>query len=51
MADEESKRQSAIQDSEKVANKRRFGLFSQPLTNAIGDNGQYKKKIRISFLI
>jgi len=44
-------RTNAITDSEGVANKSRFGLFSQPLSTAIGDDGPYKTKIRTSFVI
>ena len=39
-----------IKDSENSSKKPRFGLFSQPLTTAVGDDGQYKKKIRTNFL-
>jgi|LakMenEpi03Aug12_release.lakeMendotaPanAssembly.Ray.scaffolds.fasta_scaffold3028599_1 hypothetical protein len=39
-------RTTSINDSEAVANKSRFGLFSQPLSTAIGDDGPYKTKIR-----
>jgi hypothetical protein len=33
-------------DSSAVAEKSRFGLFSCPLTNAVGDDGAYKTKLR-----
>jgi hypothetical protein len=49
--DLDSLRTTAILDSEGVANKSRFGLFSQPLSNAIGDDGQYKTKLRKLFFI
>ena len=38
MTDSEVLRQSIIKDSETIATKRRFGLFSQPITNAVGDD-------------
>lgn len=44
-------RNTAIIDSEGVANKSRFGLFSQPLSTAIGDDGPYKTKLRNSYLM
>ena len=34
-------------DTETQAKKQRFGLFSQPPSNALGDDGEYKTKIRI----
>ena len=40
-----------INDSETRTKKARFGLFSQPLTNAVGDDGPYKKKIRTLLFI
>ena len=46
MADQETLRQSILQDSDVVGSKRRFGLFSQPISTAVGDNGAYKKKMR-----
>lgn len=51
MADSETLRQSIIQQSETIGTKRRFGLFSQPITTAVGDNGAYKKKLRNLFFI
>ena len=46
MSDKESIRQKALQDSDFIAEKRRFGLFSQPISTAIGDDGPYKTKFR-----
>lgn len=46
MSDTETLRKSALQDSEQYASKRRFGLFSQPVSTAVGDDGIYKKKVR-----
>lgn len=46
MADKEAMRQTALQDSEAFNEKRRFGLFSHPISTAIGDDGPYKTKLR-----
>ena len=48
MSDKETLRQKALQDSDIIAEKRRFGLFSQPISTAIGDDGPYKTKFRTS---
>ena len=50
MTDQEGLRQTVLQDSDIIASKRRFGLFSHPVSTAIGDNGGYKKKVRTHFL-
>ena len=44
--DKEALRSKALIDSETVAEKSRFGLFSCPLTTAVGDDGPYKTKLR-----
>lgn len=36
-----------VGESEQVAKKMRFGLFSQPLPLALGDDGQYQPKTRM----
>jgi hypothetical protein len=46
MSDIEALRSTILQESDAVANKSRFGLFSQPMTTAVGDDGPYKAKIR-----
>lgn len=38
-----------MQEGEKVSSKSRFGLFSQPMTTAVGDDGAYKVKIRTKY--
>lgn len=40
-------RQSIMLDVEMTGSKRRFGLFSQPPSTAIGDDSPYKQKHRI----
>lgn len=47
MTDKEALRQTALADSEPLGTKQRFGLFSQPISIAIGDDGPYKTKLRI----
>ena len=39
--DKELLRTKAIEDSDVISQKPRFGLFSHPLTTAVGDNGPY----------
>ncbi len=34
-----------------MGTKRRFGLFSQPISTAIGDDGAYKTKLRNLFTL
>ena len=38
-----------MQEADKVGSKSRFGLFSQPMTTAVGDDGAYKTKIRTQY--
>ena len=45
MATEELRR-TILQESDTMTFKQRFGLFSQPISTAIGDEGPYKEKIR-----
>lgn len=51
MTDKEALRQTALADSEPLGTKQRFGLFSQPISIAIGDDGPYKTKLRICNII
>jgi hypothetical protein len=39
-------RGSIIQEADTYGSKRRFGLFSSPISTAICDDGQYKTKLR-----
>lgn len=47
MSDTEALRQSILQQSDDLGTRKRFGLFSQPISTAVGDNGPYLKKRRI----
>jgi hypothetical protein len=47
MSDTEALRQSILQQSDDLGTRKRFGLFSQPISTAVGDNGPYLKKLRI----
>lgn len=49
--DKESLRTKHLSETEGVGDKPRFGLFSQPISTAIGDDGPYKTKLRIFTLI
>ena len=44
MTDKQALRKTALQEADNVGHKRRFGLFSQPISTAIGDDGPYKTK-------
>lgn len=44
MADTEALRLSIIQQTDDLGTKKRFGLFSQPISTAVGDNGSYYNK-------
>lgn len=47
MTDTETLRKSILLESDTIGTKKRFGLFSQPISTAVGDNGGYDKKLRI----
>ena len=42
----EEMRKTFIQQSDEMGSKQRFGLFSQPISTAIGDDGPYQHKPR-----
>jgi hypothetical protein len=46
MTDNEALRSSILQEVDVMGTKRRFGLFSQPISNAICDDGEYKTRLR-----
>lgn len=46
MTNKESLRMSILSESDLMGSKRRFGLFNQPISTAIGDDGPYLTKIR-----
>jgi hypothetical protein len=46
MSENESLRVTILQESDSIGQRRRFGLFSSPISTAIGDDGQYKTKLR-----
>lgn len=51
MTDKEALRQTALKEADNLGQKRRFGLFSQPISTAIGDDGPYKTKFRTSYFM
>lgn len=51
MIDRQALRQTALADSDPLGTKQRFGLFSQPISTAIGDDGPYKTKFRTNIII
>lgn len=40
-----------MQEVDGYGSKRRFGLFSSPISTAIGDDGEYKTRLRNTFFI
>jgi hypothetical protein len=40
-----------MMDTNAFGEKKRFGLFSQPISTAIGDDGPYQTEFRKFFLI
>lgn len=46
--DKEALRLTHLQDYETVKDKQRLGFFSVPITTAVGDDGPFKTKLRIS---
>ena len=51
MSENETLRASVLQEADSFGSKRRFGLFSSPVSHAIGDDGQYKTKLRKKSII
>lgn len=51
MSETEALRATIMQETNSLGEKRRFGLFSAPISTAIGDDGQYKTKLRITVTI
>ena len=49
MSDNEALRSTILQEADSIGTRRRFGLFSSPIPVAIGDDGQYKTKLRTFF--
>lgn len=47
MSETEGLRATIMQEVDAYGSKQRFGLFSSPVSTAIGDDGQYKTKLRI----
>jgi hypothetical protein len=47
----EELRMSILSESDPLGSKRRFGLFSQPISTAVGDDGAFRNKIRMIVLI
>lgn len=50
MTDNEALRNTILQEADGIGTRRRFGLFSQPVPVAVGDDGQYKTKLRTIIL-
>ena len=47
MTNREDLRMSILSESDPLGSKRRFGLFSQPISTAVGDDGAFRNKIRM----
>ena len=46
MSDTEALRVTILQEAEGFGSRRRFGLFNSPIPLAVGDDGEYKSKLR-----
>lgn len=46
MSETEALRSTILQEVDTYGSKPRFGLFSSPISTAIGDDGQYKTRLR-----
>ena len=46
MSDMEALRTTILNEVDPMGSKRRFGLFSSPISTAIGDDGPFKSKLR-----
>lgn len=46
MSETEALRSTILQEADTLGSRRRFGLFSSPISTAIGDDGQYKTRLR-----
>jgi hypothetical protein len=46
MIDKEALRTTILAETDSLGQKRRFGLFSHPISTAVGDDGEYKIKFR-----
>lgn len=46
MSETEALRSTILQEADTYGNKRRFGLFSSPISTAVCDDGQYKTRLR-----
>jgi hypothetical protein len=47
MSENEALRAIIMQEVDTYGSKKRFGLFSSPISTAIGDDGQYKTRLRM----
>lgn len=47
LIDKEALRATHLEHAETIKDKQRHGFFSVPITNALGDDGPYKTKLRI----
>lgn len=45
MTNLEQTRNEILCESDLIGSRRRFGLFSQPVSTAVGDDGAFKTKI------
>lgn len=51
MSQLEELRLSILSEANPLGSKRRFGLFSQPISTAVGDDGAFRNKIRTKYPI
>lgn len=46
MLDKETMRSTILAETDPLGTKQRFGLFSYPISTAVGDDGPYKTTLR-----
>lgn len=51
MSEIEALRNTILIESDPLGNKKRFGLFSSPISTALGDDGPYKTKLRNNYIM
>jgi hypothetical protein len=51
MIDKESLRMTHLAEADSIKDKQRHGFFSVPITTAIGDDGEYKTRIRMPLIM
>lgn len=51
MIDKEALRMTHLAEADSIKDKQRLGFFSVPISTAIGDDGEYKTRIRMPLIM